>query len=239
MAEGIAGMDDSSGPGDEIAIDPLPTPDIPVIRAAREIVSRISRSRRHLTWQSWLLAAIAAAVVIGALKLAGVIWTSAPPEWLAALGTGVTVTGPEQVAPGHGSPGAALAGALAAVSAKDPAALCEYVYAYAGPVAQCKAQYSRIPRDQAGSAATVKIGYVAIDGTRALVGFTGKLCPPGNKPQCLTNANPSAIFSAGTTFAALWTQTLNPTSSRAYTLLPCVEAGGKWYVGSEPTQSFS
>jgi hypothetical protein len=174
-------------------------------------------------------------VVIGALKLAGVIWTSAPPRWVPALGTGVTVTGPEQVAPGHGSPGAAFVGVLAAVSSKDPAALCEYTDAYASSVAQCKAQISQASRGQAAYIESVKIGYVAIDGTRALVGFTGKICPPGNTRECVANADPSAIFSAGNTFTALWAQTVNPDSGNAYSLLPCVEVGGKWYFGPDPT----
>jgi hypothetical protein len=240
-------MDNSSGPDDEITIDPLPTPNIPIPRAARAIVSRISRewpegSRRRLTRQSWLLAAIAAVVVIGALKLAGVIWTSAPPRWVLALGAGVTVTGPGQVAPGHGSPGAALAGVLAALSSKDPATLCEYAYAYASPVAQCKAQINRTSRNQALYVASIKIGYVAIDGTRALVGLTGKICSPGRMPECVTNVDPSAIFSAGNTFTTLWAHTVNSTSSafsNAYTLLPCAEVGGKWYFGPYPTVSDS
>jgi hypothetical protein len=238
-------MDNSRGPGDEITIDPLPVPSIPVGRAARAIVSRISRelpagSRRRLRRHGWLLAAVAAVVVIGALKLAGVIWTSTPPRWVPALGAGVTVTEPGQVAPGHGSPGAALAGVLAALSSKDPAASCDYAYAYASSVAQCKAGISQASEYQAGYVVSVKIGYVAIDGTHALVGFTGKVCPPGNNPECVTNADPSAIFSAGNTFTTLWSQTVNPTSSNpassnGYTLLPCVEVGGKWYFGSDPT----
>jgi hypothetical protein len=44
---------------------------------------------------------------------------------------------------------------------------------------------------------------VAIDGARALVGVTGKICKPGNKPECVTNADPAAIFSMGSTFMAL------------------------------------
>jgi hypothetical protein len=234
-------MDNSSGSGDEISIDPLPIPNLPIPKTARAILGRISpewpaRSWRRLTWRSWLLAAIAAVVVIGALKLAGVIWTSAPPTWVAALGPGVTVTEPGPVAPGHGSPGAALAGLLAALSSRDPAALCEYTNADANSVAQCKTAVNRIPRDQVAYVASVKIGYVAIDGTRALVGFTGKVCPPGSTPACLTNADPSAIFSTGHTFTTLWAQTVSPTtSSNAYTLLPCVEVGGKWFAGPDPT----
>lgn len=214
-------MDNSSGPDDEITIDPLPKPNIPIRK-------------------SWLLAAIAVVVVIGALKLGGVIWTSALPRWVPALGMGVTVTEPGQVAPGHGSPGAAVAGVMAALSSKDPAALCEYAFASASSVAQCKAQISGASRDQAGYVSSVKISYVATDGTHALVGITGKICPPGKTPECVTNADPSAIFSTGNTFTALWAQTLNPTGpSNAYTLLPCAESGGKWYFGPVPAQSDS
>ena len=57
--------------------------------------------------------------------------------------------------------------------------------------------------------------------------------------MCLTNVDPSAIFSAGNTFTTLWAQTVNPASSHAYTLLPCVEVGGKWYFGPEPTENDS
>jgi hypothetical protein len=240
-------MDNSSGPDDEITIDPLPTPNIPIPRVARAMVGWISRewptgSWRRLARRSWLPAAIAAVVVIGALKFAGVIWTSAPPRWVPALGKGVTVTEPGHVAPGHGSPGAALVGVLTALSSKHPAALCDYVYAYASTVAQCKAQLSQTARNQAPYVVSVKIGYVAIDGTRALVGITGKICVPGNKPECVTNVDPSAIFSAGNTFTALWAHMVNPTSSssgNAYKLLPCVEVGGKWYFGPAPTESDS
>ena len=238
-------MDNSSGPDDEITIDPLSTPNIPIPRVARAIVSRISRewpagSWRRPTRRSWLPAAIAAVVVIGALKLAGVIWTSAPPRWVPALGTGVTVTEPGQVAPGHDSPGAALVGVLAAMSSKDPAAVCEYAYAYASSVSQCKAQINRTSRNQAPYVTSVKISYVAIDGPHALVGITGKICTPGKTPECVTNVDPSAIFSTGTTFTTLWAAQqapVNSPSSNAYTLLPCVEVGGKWYFGLDATES--
>ncbi|HSZ40650.1 MAG TPA: hypothetical protein VK817_11885 [Trebonia sp.] len=47
---------------------------------------------------------------------------------------------------------------------------------------------------------------------------------------------PAAIFSAGRSFGALWTLTVNPgfDDIGSYTLLPCVELGGKWYVGAGP-----
>src|SRR5690242_3069823 len=53
--------------------------------------------------------------------------SSSQPSWVPALGPDVTVTAPAQVAPGHGSPGAAIAGLFAAISARQYAAACGYV----------------------------------------------------------------------------------------------------------------
>jgi hypothetical protein len=232
-------LDDSGGPDDEITFDPLPAPRIPIPRAVAVIAGRIPRewplrNGRRPTWRGWLLAAVAAVAVTGALTLAGVIGTSAPPRWVTALGTGVTVTGPGQVAPGHGSPGAALTGLLAALSSKDPATLCGYIFV--GPAAQCEVPSGQGSRNWLPYRVSVKIGYVAISGTHALVGFTGKICTPRATPECMANTSPAAIFSAGDTFAALWTQTVHPNSSDipSYSLWPCVEVGGKWYVGPGP-----
>jgi hypothetical protein len=237
-------MDNSNRPDDEITIDPFPVPRIPVPRAMAVIAGRIPRawlggSGRRLAWRGWLLAAVAAAVVIGALKLAGVIWTSAPPAWVTALGPGVTVSGPEQVAPGRGSPGAAFTGSLAALSSTDPATFCDYVYV--GPDTSCTVPSGPVPRNQLPYGVSFKIGYVAISGTRALVGFTGKVCSPGAIPECMANTNPALGFSAGNTFAALWTQAVSLHSVSAtsfYRLQPCVEAGGKWYVSSSALAAF-
>jgi hypothetical protein len=144
-------------------------PHIPIPRAVAVIACRIPRERfletGRPTWRGWLLAAFAAVVVIGALKLAGVIWTSAPPQWVTTLGTGVTVTGPEHVAPGHGSPGAALTGVMAALSSKDSAAFCGYMFV--SSAARCTGPSGQGSRDRLPYGVSVKIGYVAIAGTRA------------------------------------------------------------------------
>src|ERR1700761_4360837 len=237
-------MDNSNGPGDAIKVGPFPGPRIPVPRAVAVIAGRIPRewlagNGRRLTWRGWLLAAVAAVVVIGALKLAGVIWTSVPPAWVTALGPGVTVTGPVQVAPGRGSPGAAFTGSLAALSSTDPATFCDYVYV--GPDTSCTVPSGPVPRNQLPYGVSFKIGYVAISGTRALVGFTGKVCSPGAIPECMANINPPLGFSAGNTFAALWAQAVSLRSVSAtsfYRLQPCVEAGGKWYVSSSALAAF-
>jgi hypothetical protein len=235
-------MDDPNGLSDEIAIDPLVAPNMRVPRVVTAISGRIPRgwrprNRRRLTWLASLAAAIAAVAVIGALKLAGVIWMTPPPKWVAALGAGVVVTGPAQVAPGQNSPGAALAGVLASLSSPDPGSSCDF--ALVGPVGQCRTQFNKIPRDQLPYTKSIKIGYVAIDGTRALVGYTGTICTPGDTPECKTNTDPAAIFSTGYTFAWLWQQTVGPTFGHPYALLPCVELNGKWYFGTATSASDS
>jgi len=228
-------MDSSNDPDDEIGIDPLPMPRIPMPSIVPAITGRLRREllvegNRRPTRQGWLAGVIAAVILIGALKLTGVIWTTQPPAWVPALGPHVTVTGPDQVAPGQGSPGAVLAGALAALSSQDPGAACKYLY-QAGP--RCTAQFSQAPRNQLPYAVSVKVSYVAIDGTQALVGFTGKICSPGNTPECVTNTDPAAIFSGGDTFTTLWTQTTGPTyGNSGYSLQPCSKTGGKWYLGT-------
>jgi hypothetical protein len=235
-------MDDYNGQDDEIAIDPVALPGIPIFLAVSTIAGRLRRQllvegKRRPTGRGWLLAAIAAVTVIAALKLAGLIWTSTPPRWVPALGPGVTVTGPRQAAPGHGSPGAVLAGVFASLSAHVPAMICDYEY---GSVAQCEQLYRGVSRSQLADVVSVRIGYVATDGTRALVGFTGKVCFPSAPSQCIANRDPAAIFSSGSTFAALWAQTTGPSSSGGYGLLPCIEVGGKWYLGTTgPGQSAS
>ena len=67
-----------------------------------------------------------------ACGVAGVVAASgcgsgSQPSWAPALGPDVTVTAPAQVTPGHGSPGAAIAGLFAAIGARRYAAACGYV----------------------------------------------------------------------------------------------------------------
>jgi len=232
---------DNSSSDDEVAIDPLPMPSIPVPGVVLAITDRARREwpavrRWGRSWRGGLVAALVVAVVIGALKLTGVLWTTAPPAWVTALGPRVTVIGPKQVAPGQGSPAAVLAGALAALSSGDPAAACTYLYASTLPAGrECAAEFSHTPRSQLPYAVSVKIGYVALDGMQALVGFTGKICSPGNTPECVTNTDPAAIFSERSSFTTLWTQTISPTAGNGgYSLQPCFETNGKWYIGAGP-----
>lgn len=72
---------------------------------------------------------------------------------------------------------------MVALSPKGPATFCDYIFL--GPAARCRVPSGQGSRNQLPYGVSVKIGYVAISGTRALVGFTGKICPPGATPECI------------------------------------------------------
>ena len=153
--------------------------------------------------------------------------TSQPP-WAPALGAGVTVAAPAQVAPGNDSPGAAVEGLISAVGAKRYTAEC----AYLEPSAQaaCTSGAAQLSSGSAPYTKDAAIGYVAIHGDEALVGTTGTFCSPGQTPECFTNHDPAAIFSSGKSFSALWAEANNTGSQNVYILVPCVKVGGKWYL---------
>jgi hypothetical protein len=159
--------------------------------------------------------------------------SAAVPSWAAGLGTGVTVTAPSSVQPGNGSPAAAVSGEINALNTKKFADLCPYQL----PDVQgnCKAAAGSVPTDKLPYATNPQLGYVAISGTKALVGMTGKFCSPGQSPECYSNSDPAAIFSAGKSFDDLWTQTVKNSSSTSYSLVPVEQIGGNWYVYTNPS----
>jgi hypothetical protein len=121
-------------------------------------------------------------------------------------------------------------GFLAAIEAKKLAALCEYV------VLPVHAQCPQLPvrGADAGSffpdAKNIALGYTANDGSTALVGTTGTICPGFiSSSGCYTNEDPAAILSSGKPFSTLWTEAIS-TSGTTYSLIPCVKKSGNWYV---------
>jgi hypothetical protein len=172
-----------------------------------------------------------------ALALAGCSSGSSAPPWAAALGAGTTVTSPQSTAPGHDSPGAAVQGYVANFfGTKDVAAACDYVDP--GAQGECKSSITQVPSStQRPYAQHAGLGYVATDGTQALVGTTGTFCIPGSTPECTTNNDPAAIFSSRKPFATLWSQALAATSSDSYALVPCIDINGHWYIDVPPPSS--
>jgi hypothetical protein len=163
--------------------------------------------------------------------------SSSAPAWASALGSGVTVVAPETVAPGSDSPGAAMAGFINVINTKKYTDACSYLPPSAQ--SQCRAELGSVSSSLLASnmpfAKNAGLGYVAIDGTQALVGTTGEYCSPGQSPECFTNNSPAAILDSGKSFSALWKTAVAETSSNStgpnvYTLFPCEEVGGKWYL---------
>jgi hypothetical protein len=152
--------------------------------------------------------------------------SSSQPSWAPALGPDVTVAAPAQVVPGHGSPGAAIAGLFAAISAGRYAAACGYVE----PSGQAACRSAEAEPGSQQSARNAAVGYVAVRGDHALVGSTGTFCVPAEKPRCFTNTDPAAVLSGGKSFGTLWAQADRATSSNVYKLAPCVSIGGRWYL---------
>lgn len=172
----------------------------------------------------------------GATASAATSPSSSAPSWASALGSGVTVVAPGTAAPGNDSPGAVMTGVTDALNAKKYTAVCSYLL----PSTQSKCQAvlgSVSPSVLAAHMPFAKnagLGYVAIDGTEALIGTIGEYCAPGQSPECYTNSDPAAILNSGKSFSELWKTAVAQSSSskgpNVYGLSPAVEVGGKWYA---------
>jgi hypothetical protein len=158
------------------------------------------------------------------------------PAWPGGIGSEVLVLPPTtKIRAGDGSPGAALVGEVDALNAGDEAGTCQYLQPSAQ--SQCRAELGSAPARSGPTIQHFALGYVVVDGSEALVGVTGTFCLPQGTPRCVTNTDPAAIFSTGKPFAILWSEALAADSdspSNAYSLAPCVEADGGWYVYSPP-----
>jgi hypothetical protein len=180
-------------------------------------------------------AAMLACGTVALLALAGCSSSSAP-SWASALGSGVTVVAPETATPGNDSPGAVMTGFVDALNAKKYTTVCSYLLP--NTQSKCRTIFGSVSPSLLATkmpfAKNSGLGYVVIDGTKALIGTTGEYCAPGQSPECYTNSSPAAIFNSGKSFSALWStavaETNNPNSSNVYTLSPCLEVGGKWYA---------
>ena len=152
--------------------------------------------------------------------------SSTPHTWQQALGDGVVVTMPATPAPGSGSPGAAVLG-------EDKATLlagCGYFQP--SFQAECRLMVREHPNPNPETMTGIQLGYVAVDGIRALVGVTATACQRGQHPECITNRDPAAIFSTAKPFGTQWNQAVGSVNSPvlSYALTPCVRVNGRWYV---------
>jgi hypothetical protein len=198
------------------------------------MVDRRSRVAGATGMRVLVLSAAVIAMVVGCSShspaLVGHAEAADEPGWARALGSGVTITAPAATKGGHGSPGAVVRGLFDLGMADLSAATCTYFPPASQP--RCRASWASAPASTGVSVSHFALGYVATRGSEALVGSTGTFCGPGH--DCISNANPAALFTQGKSFAALWKETMSQISSgkNSYLLYPCVRVSGRWYLYS-------
>jgi hypothetical protein len=126
------------------------------------------------------------------------------PSWAGALGSGVTVGSPGSASPGNGSAQGVLIGVSTAYSTRHYADLCKYIEpsqrsgctsAWSSRTLGSDVDLADLPIPK-----NVRPGYTAIDGDKALSGFTGTVCVLKQYPSCFTNNDPAAILDSGKSF---------------------------------------
>ena len=140
------------------------------------------------------------------------------------------VTAPAAATPGIDSPGAAVLGYVDALNAGSLTESCMYLPPSAQ--ADCRTGVAALSASDVPTVQNLVLGYVAVDGNEALVGSTGTFCAPDQTPTCVSNDDPAAIFSEAEPFPDLWTASIaaGESTTNSYSLIPCVEVDGAWYI---------
>lgn len=182
------------------------------------------------------LAACAMAILLTATGCSSGSGGGGQPSWARDLGSGVTVDSPGSASLGNGSPEGLMVGVVNALKSRNYADFCKYEQ----PSSQsaCDSALSQATPAQADSLLpTFKnfaLGFTAIDGNKALIGFTGTTCipnrsVPNRRPKCITNKDPAAILSNGRPFSTLWAEVLSAPAN-VYSPTAVVKINGKWYA---------
>jgi hypothetical protein len=97
----------------------------------------------------------------------------------------------------------------------------------------CKSTFGQVTKAEVASQLpnfkSISLGYTAIDGSKALIGLTGTICVPNQKPSCFTNKDPAALLDSGKTFATLWSQAI-AAPANVYSLSPAIKVNGSWFA---------
>lgn len=183
-----------------------------------------------------------AAVALGACALTAVLAAagcssgggsagSSQPSWAKSLGPGVTIIPPGSASPGNATPTGVMAGVVKAITTGPFIDFCKYEQP--SEQSSCKSTFGQVTKAEvANQLPTFKnfaLGYSAIDGTKALIGITGTICVPNQKPSCYTNKDPAAVLDSGKPFATLWSEAI-AAPANVYSLSPALEVNGSWYA---------
>lgn len=149
--------------------------------------------------------------------------------------TGLRVLPPKQTSPGHESPAAAFTGLVHDLNIERYTDACQYFE----PVVQeqCHVEMTETAPYSFRVFSPFAIGYVVVNGDKALVGWTGSLCIAGTaSPVCTVNQDPAGGFD-GSSFEAIWdaaAQNRSPYSTTSYGVDPAIRVGGSWYNYRQP-----
>lgn len=156
---------------------------------------------------------------------------SGQPSWAKSLGSGVTIIPPGEKSPSNASPPAVMEGVVKSLTTGPISDFCKYEQP--SQQSACHSTFGQVTKAEvAGQVPTFKnfaVGYTAIDGTEALIGITGTICVPNQKPSCFTNKDPSSLLDSGKPFATLWRQAI-AAPANVYSLSPAIEVNGSWYA---------
>jgi len=184
-----------------------------------------SRRRALATGGACALAAVVAAT--GCSSGGG----SSQPSWAKTLGSNVTIIAPGTAQAGNSTPPGVMAGVVKALTKGPIKDFCKYEQP--SQQSACNSTFAQVTQAEAASQLpsfkNFALGYTAVDGTKALIGTTGTICVPNQKPSCFTNNDPAAILKSGKPFATLWTEAV-AAPANVYSLSPVIEVNGNWYA---------
>ena len=189
----------------------------------------VSRAGIGLAACGVLITVAAAGCSVSASKVSA----SKPPAWAKALGPGVTVTDSGAATAGDGSPAGVILREMKDLKDGGLADFCSIVQP--SGQAACRSGIKSLTASELKSAVPVVMNiipsYTAVDGDKALVGYTGSICAHDSTKNCVTNTDPAAIFDSGKSFAVLWKHATaaGNSNSTAYALGQLVKIKGTWY----------
>ncbi len=158
------------------------------------------------------------------------------PSWVKSLGPGVTIIPPGKASPSNATPTGVMAGVVESITTGPFTDFCKYEQP--SEQSSCRSTFGQVTKAEVTSQLpTFKdfaLGYTAIDGTKALIGITGTICVPNQKPSCYSNKDPAAVLDSGKPFAKLWSEAI-AAPANVYSLSPCVEVNGSWYAYTAST----
>ncbi|MHB8264289.1 MAG: DUF2510 domain-containing protein, partial [Acidimicrobiales bacterium] len=128
------------------------------------------------------------------------------------------------------SPDGVATRAVHSVLGGNPAIMCQYVLP--SQQSQCKAGISREASGGFRVSGNLAIGKTQVEGNRALVSFTGRMCVAvSGHRHCTAYSNPDAGLAGGhISFQQAFTRVVTGAGGSSAFVMPCMLQNGRWYI---------